>query len=54
LVFPRIFETWRAGGKEVWRKVKKIITIVLELSKGADAEEIKKAYRRLAKKYHPM
>mgnify|MGYP003815685971 CR=1 FL=1 len=26
---------------------------VLELQKGASAEEIKKAYRRLAKKYHP-
>ena len=26
---------------------------VLELQKGASEEEIKKAYRRLAKKYHP-
>ena len=26
---------------------------VLELSKGASEDEIKKAYRRLAKKYHP-
>ena len=47
---PRL---WRFKGSPKWHRKNEIITRCWGLQKGASEEEIKKAYKKLARKYHP-